>query len=63
MKKLRPDYIIHGDDWKFGADAEIREDVFKTMKEIGGEVIEISAAEVEGISQSRFNPGYDGVGV
>lgn len=41
LRKLRPDYIIHGDDWKFGADSEIREDVFRTMKEIGGEVIEI----------------------
>lgn len=41
LLKLRPDYIIHGDDWKTGPDSEIREEVFNTMKRIGGEVIEI----------------------
>lgn len=41
LRKLRPDYIIHGDDWKEGRDAEIRDAVFQVMKEIGGEVIEI----------------------
>lgn len=41
LRKLRPDYIIHGDDWKEGADSEIRDAVFAVMDEIGGEVIEI----------------------
>jgi len=41
LKKLRPDYIIHGDDWKSGIDMELREQVFELMKEQGGEVIEI----------------------
>lgn len=41
LKKLKPDYIIHGDDWKTGMDTELREQVIATMKEIGGELIEI----------------------
>lgn len=41
LRKLKPDYIIHGDDWKTGMDMELREEVFKVMEEIGGEVIEI----------------------
>lgn len=41
LRRLRPDYIIHGDDWKTGADMELREEVFKVMNEIGGNVIEI----------------------
>ncbi len=41
LKKIKPDYIIHGDDWKSGIDRELRDEVFKVMKEIGGEVIEI----------------------
>lgn len=41
LKKLRPDYIIHGDDWKTGIDMELREEVYKVMDEIGGSVIEI----------------------
>lgn len=60
LKKLRPDYIIHGDDWKFGADAEIREDVFKTMKEIGGEVIEIPYTQ--GINSSSLNDELKAIG-
>lgn len=41
LKKLKPDYIIHGDDWKTGMDTELREQVIATMKEIGGKLIEI----------------------
>ncbi len=41
LRKLRPDYIIHGDDWKTGIDSELRGEVFEVMKELGGKVIEI----------------------
>lgn len=41
LRKLKPDYIIHGDDWKAGMDIELRDEVFKVMEEIGGQVIEI----------------------
>lgn len=41
LRKIKPDYIIHGDDWKTGIDMELREEVFKVMTELGGEVIEI----------------------
>ena len=41
LRKYRPKYVIHGDDWKFGSKSIAREAVFAAMKEIGGEVIEI----------------------
>lgn len=41
LKKYKPDYIIHGDDWKSGPDSEIREHVIEVMKQWNGEVIEI----------------------
>ena len=41
LKRIRPDYIIHGDDWKNGPLREIREQVFEVMNEQGGKVIEI----------------------
>lgn len=41
LRKYKPDYIIHGDDWKTGSDMELRQEVFEVMKEQGGEVIEI----------------------
>jgi len=50
LRKYKPDYIIHGDDWVEGPDKYIREEVFKVMKEQGGEVIEIPYTK--GISSS-----------
>lgn len=50
LKKYNPDYIIHGDDWVEGPDKYIREEVFRVMKEQGGEVIEIPYTK--GISSS-----------
>src|SRR5574344_1990842 len=37
----KPDYIIHGDDWKTNYLSKIREDVIEVMKQWGGKVIEI----------------------
>ena len=41
LEKLKPDYIIHGDDWKTNYLKNIRAEVYEVMKKIGGEVIEI----------------------
>lgn len=38
---LRPDYVIHGDNWKTGPEAAIRAQVLKGLKSIGGQLIEI----------------------
>lgn len=56
LRKYRPDYIIHGDDWKEGPARKIREDVFNVMREIGGEVIEIPYTQ--GINSSRLAAGH-----
>tara|TARA_A100001388_G_scaffold72319_1_gene51283 strand:- start:835 stop:2127 length:1293 start_codon:yes stop_codon:yes gene_type:complete len=40
LKKIKPDYFIHGDDWKSN-DVKIRENVIKTLKSYGGKLIEI----------------------
>jgi phosphoenolpyruvate mutase len=41
LKKYKPDFIIHGDDWISGPLNQIRDDVFEVMRELGGKVIEI----------------------
>lgn len=38
---LKPDYIVHGDNWKEGAESSIRNNVVKRLAEYGGEVIDI----------------------
>lgn len=60
LLRLRPDYIIHGDDWKSGVDAELREQVYETMKEIGGEVIEIPYTK--GINSSALYDEQKAIG-
>jgi phosphoenolpyruvate phosphomutase len=41
--KLKPDFVIHGDDWKTGRQAElgIRDRVIEALKEWNGQLIEI----------------------
>lgn len=41
LLKYKPDYLIHGDNWIEGPEKYLRDEVFKVMKELGGEVIEI----------------------
>lgn len=41
MESLRPDYIVHGDNWKEGPENFIRENVLHNIKKWGGELIEV----------------------
>jgi len=53
LREYKPDYMIHGDDWKQGPLANIRDEVFTAMKEWGGEVVEIPYTY--GITSSSLN--------
>ena len=65
LKKLKPDYVVHGDDWKTGVQKEIRKKVIDTLSEWGGELIEpkytegisstdlISAVKAQGITPGK----------
>lgn len=61
LKKYKPDYIIHGDDWQYGPDKFIRDEVYKVMEKIGGEVIEIPFTK--GISDSSLKDEIKSMGV
>ncbi len=41
IEKLHPDYVLHGDNWREGPEAAIRENVLKCIATYGGELIEI----------------------
>jgi phosphoenolpyruvate phosphomutase len=43
LRKLRPDYVVHGDDWKEGVQRETRQRVIDTRGEITGHHLQISA--------------------
>lgn len=40
LKALKPDFVVHGDDWKTGPQRHIRDKVIKTLAEWGGELVE-----------------------
>ena len=40
LKKIKPDYVVHGDDWKHGIQKNTRKKVINTLKKIKGKLIE-----------------------
>ena len=45
IKKIKPDIVVHGDDWKFGIEKDLRSKVVKCLKSIGGKLVEIPHAK------------------
>ena len=41
LQELKPDYVVHGDNWKEGPESFIRENVLMNLQKLGGELIEI----------------------
>lgn len=60
LLKYKPNYIIHGDDWKEGSEARLRSEVIETMKHIGGELIEIPYTQ--GINSSELDKEIKAIG-
>jgi phosphoenolpyruvate phosphomutase len=60
LRKYKPDYIIHGDDWKNGPMRKERDEVFSVMKKIGGEVFEIPYTP--GVNSSSINEALRSIG-
>jgi len=41
LRELKPDYVLHGDDWRTGHMQLIREKVIEVLAEWGGELVEV----------------------
>ncbi len=50
---LKPDYVVHGDDWLEGSQREIREKVINVIKEWGGKLVEVPYTQ--GVSISKLD--------
>lgn len=56
LRLLKPDYVVHGDDWKTGLQKPIREETIKILAEYGGQLIEFPysyAEEYERLERSQ----------
>ena len=40
LRRLKPDYVVHGDDWVDGFQRPIRDEVVSVLAEYGGELVE-----------------------
>lgn len=59
--KLKPDYVLHGDDWKEGSQKELRKKVIDSIKEWGGELIEVPYTT--GVSISKLDEKLAEIGI
>ena len=41
IEEYKPDYVVHGDNWKQGPEAAIRQNVIDNLQKYGGELIEL----------------------
>jgi len=60
LRKLKPDYVVHGDDWKEGVQAKTRQRIIEAMAEWGGQVIDIPYTK--GISSTAMNQRLKEIG-
>ena len=52
LRKIKPDYVVHGDDWKTGVQKETRQQVIDALREWGGKLVEIRYTE--GVSSTQL---------
>ena len=60
LLKLKPDYVVHGTDWREGVQAKTRQRVIETLAAWGGKLVE--PEYTEGISSTQLNKAIREVG-
>lgn len=51
LKTLRPDYVVHGDDWRIGFQKPVREECIRLLEEYGGKLVEFPYSRSEQYDQ------------
>lgn len=60
LRQLRPDFVVHGDDWRDGVQRETRQQVIDTLSEWGGRLVE--PRYTDGISSTALNRSLREIG-
>lgn len=53
LRALKPDFVVHGDDWRSGTQSMVRDEVIQVLAEYGGELIEVPYTD--GVSGSELD--------
>ena len=60
LETLKPDFVVHGDDWREGFQRNVRSIVIKTLKKWGGKLVEFPYTQ--GISSSQIHESLKEIG-
>ena len=60
LRKYKPEFVVHGDDWKTGIQKQTREKVLEVLREWGGKLKEIPYTK--GISSTKLNESINEIG-
>jgi phosphoenolpyruvate mutase len=60
LEKIKPDFVVHGDDWQTGVQAQTRQRVIDALEQWGGKLVEVGYTE--GISSTQLNKSVKEVG-
>ncbi len=60
LRTYQPDIVVHGDDWKDGVQASVRQSVIDVLKEWGGELVEVPYTQ--GISSTKLHEAMKEIG-
>ena len=59
IRALRPDYVVHGDDWAIGVQSNVRREVIDLLKEYGGQLVEIPYTK--GVSTAQLEQSLNSI--
>ena len=60
LEAVRPDIVVHGDDWQTGVQSKVRQRVIDTLDQWGGKLVEVPYTE--GISSTQLNASLKQIG-
>ena len=60
LELIRPDFVVHGDDWREGVQRSTRSRVIEVLQKWGGELVEVPYTE--GVSSSQLNQAVKELG-
>lgn len=60
LERLKPDYVVHGDDWRTGVQQHTRQRVIDALDQWGGKLVEVPYTQ--GISSTQLNQSVKQVG-
>lgn len=60
LEEIKPDYVVHGDDWREGVQKQTRQRVLQALNQWGGELVEVPYTK--GISSTALHAAMKEVG-